>query len=327
MSVCKVDRLVLTLACFVLASCQKPSGSYEGIPTGFDFPADENRLEKSLFEDKVHELRRHAWLVFAGLTQPAEQKDPLFPRRNPRRFETWYLRQDTFAAAAQSRVPFLLSLQVPGELAGEKDGTQSLTRFKPQNNVLFNREAYERIRAARQPLYLASTLVGLCGEQANESVCRTGIQEIEDFPRESVVLKVFFGLAKRNDCTQVGSWDFQRAVPGDPSNTMQRWPRQVFVEIGPTFCDDQLATGGKVVPLSDIYSIPVPNGNETGRNGVLSTERLRDIDRAFPDARAGDYLVLLGMHVITREIKNWVWATFWWHDFPNRGPFSEDRPA
>ncbi len=40
----------------------------------------------------------------------------------------------------------------------------------------------------------------------------------------------------------------------------------------------------------------------------------------------GTVHILVGFHVATREIENWVWATFWWHDAPTQGPFAEGRP-
>ena len=32
-----------------------------------------------------------------------------------------------------------------------------------------------------------------------------------------------------------------------------------------------------------------------------------------------------GSHLTTKEIDDWVWATFWWHDRPDQGPFAADR--
>jgi hypothetical protein len=31
------------------------------------------------------------------------------------------------------------------------------------------------------------------------------------------------------------------------------------------------------------------------------------------EIREGDFLLLAGLHVITRELKDWIWATYWWH--------------
>ncbi|HWA21117.1 MAG TPA: hypothetical protein VG735_01830, partial [Caulobacterales bacterium] len=40
----------------------------------------------------------------------------------------------------------------------------------------------------------------------------------------------------------------------------------------------------------------------------------------------GDELALVGLNLMTREIDDWVWAAFWWHDRPDVGPFAADRP-
>ena len=62
----------------------------------------------------------------------------------------------------------------------------------------------------------------------------------------------------------------------------------------------------------------------------ITPEILKAIDKAqvdeFGDVQIGDYAVLVGMHVATREITDWVWATFWWHDKPDQGPYAQDRP-
>ncbi|HEX2673287.1 MAG TPA: hypothetical protein VHM25_20540, partial [Polyangiaceae bacterium] len=41
--------------------------------------------------------------------------------------------------------------------------------------------------------------------------------------------------------------------------------------------------------------------------------------------QVGDFLVFVGTHLTTKEIDDWVWATLWWHDKPNDGPFAADR--
>jgi hypothetical protein len=42
--------------------------------------------------------------------------------------------------------------------------------------------------------------------------------------------------------------------------------------------------------------------------------------------RAGDYLILVAGNLTTKEINDWEWAAFWWHDRPERGAFAADRP-
>jgi hypothetical protein len=40
----------------------------------------------------------------------------------------------------------------------------------------------------------------------------------------------------------------------------------------------------------------------------------------------GSYLVLLGLHVTTKEIEDWVWATFWWNNKGNSDWHANGRP-
>ena len=68
------------------------------------------------------------------------------------------------------------------------------------------------------------------------------------------------------------------------------------------------------------------------RSTVSTTSRSarrtwRRCGRSIPSAQAGDQLVLLAMHLTTREIPDWIWTTYWWHDRPDAGPFAADRPA
>ena len=40
---------------------------------------------------------------------------------------------------------------------------------------------------------------------------------------------------------------------------------------------------------------------------------------------ANDRLALVALHVTTRELSEWVWGTFWWHDRPDQGPYAPPR--
>ncbi len=358
------SRACAAVACMLLAALSAchpspPSGAYEPLPSSFKFPAPEGELEGLIQCRNNAQLRRHAWQVFAAINEPAGQTDPLFPKRQPRRWETWFLRRDAFAAAPPTaRVPFLLDLQVPGELRestaeqppsapkspptkhvisnpsgadGVQGGPMRNNLFATGNNVLFNQAAYDRIRSGTQPLYLQNTLDRLCGSRAGDTACNTGAQEIDAFPRGAIAIKAFFVSAPLGQCTAIGSWDFERPYADDtiskmpPSEATQL--RRVFVENGAGVCDSEKKSGHKVKPWSDVYWVPVPAADQKGRDAEIAAARLKGIQSDFPDAKAGDRLVLVGMHVATRELENWFWMTFWWHDRPGEGPFAADRPS
>ena len=55
------------------------------------------------------------------------------------------------------------------------------------------------------------------------------------------------------------------------------------------------------VPLSDFYNFKLTKDEADVMNQQLGT-----------NVKAGDYAILVAMHVSTREIDNWTWQTFWW---------------
>ena len=67
--------------------------NYEPVPPGFDFPADEATLLRFRDTQNVPEMRRHAWYVFAGLTQRAKNGEAVW--------ETWFPSPTTFSSGPQ----------------------------------------------------------------------------------------------------------------------------------------------------------------------------------------------------------------------------------
>src|SRR5258706_8965357 len=70
---------------------------YVPIPDGFDFPAAQAELLKARDEQNVTRMREHAWMVFAGMTQPAHPDNP----SSEAVWETWYRGDEVFATGAQ----------------------------------------------------------------------------------------------------------------------------------------------------------------------------------------------------------------------------------
>ena len=77
--------------------------------------------------------------------------------------------------------------------------------------------------------------------------------------------------------------------------------------------------GSFVIPIAKFYHFQI------SQNEIAA---VRAIDApGAKTAQIGDYTILLAMHCTTKEIPQWVWATFWWHDQPDAGPYGADRPA
>jgi hypothetical protein len=158
--------------------------------------------------------------------------------------------------------------------------------------VLFNPAAYSHIRS--QQLFARASLERInAGFAAGAPL---GERQIAPFPRDAMAMKLVWAVVHAQGLTPISVWD------GEGEGGPARWPRTILV-------------GPGAVPLDHFYHVAI---------GAADIETVRAID---PSAQVGDHAVLLAMHLTTKEIPDWIWATYWWHDRPDAGPFAADRPA
>lgn len=296
--------------------------TYQPIPPGFDFPADEAELLKLRDTGNVSGMRKHAWMVFAGLTQPTAGGEAVW--------ETWFSQNEVFASGPgpqglvprkpQRRFQNPDQFRSPSSTGGPNAQAvgASLLSF-----VLFNKDNMKHIRANK--FYLKNALTNI-NNGFNASHTPTEKREITPFPKEAVSLKIVWWLVKNNGLTPMPIWDGKPTQPDQMGNDYPTWAR--FVAVDPSrsqipdgeksdiFFEGNLKKNSHVVPLANFYSFQISQNEIAAVQSVLG-----------PDAQVGDYAAVVAMHVTTKEIPDWVWATFWWHDKPSDGPFSEDRPS
>jgi hypothetical protein len=260
-------------------------------------------------------MRRHAWYLFAGLTQTAKSGAAIW--------ETWYPEEDTLTVGPQpqgltggDRPPrqFEIPFQLRSQGAQPQAAGESLLSF-----VLFNQEAHDFIRSNQ--LNRKSKLTEL--NNAFPAGTPLAKREIAPFPRPAVALKTVWTLVKASQARTLPVWDgvFQQPDEGFPSGS---WPRAVVID--PSRTDVPMAETRQInwhgKPL-DAHVVPVSRFY----NFKISAAELPAVKALIPAAEEGDFAILLMMHVTTKEIPDWVWSTYWWHDRPDEGAFGADRPA
>jgi hypothetical protein len=289
----------------------------EPIPAGFDFPADEAALIQLRDDEDVTKMRLHAWMVYAGMTQPAPGGEAIW--------ETWHPSHLTFAPdgpgpltpqPARVFAPPRQHEGVPGPLApGE-----SLMSF-----VMFNQEAHDFIRTNK--FYKQPTLNSLLAALTPTTPIED--RKVEDFPAKAMSLKTTWWRINKSGITPMPIWDFDPANPDSAGNDFPTWKR--IVGIDPT---RQTVPAGetaqlrfpqstspqrtaKVYPLNKLYHFEVTAANVDSFTNFPANSR----------PVVGDFVALVGFHYTTKEIPDWVWATFWWHDAPDTGLYAADRPS
>lgn len=305
-----------------------PSG-YTGIPAGFDFPADRTTLEYYRATSNFSAQRQHAWRVFAGLTQAS-------PDNGLPIFDTWYSEDETFRAshAPQSLAPRPAAYHFRAEEfhAGLGAAAARGANPAPLSLVLYNRAAYQHIRA--NELYAAAQLQRLRANGAAD-ISVPGDRTIPDFPAAAVSVKTIWWPVAKDGTTALPVWDPALSPPHAQGNDYTSWARVVGVEPHrgkvPSSATRDLVFMGHAfaqvrrVGLADFYYLIVDRAMASSVMSTPKTARVARLVLGRP-LQPGDYLVLVAMHVSTKEIEDWVWATFWWHDRPDDGPFATGRP-
>ena len=148
---------------------------------------------------------------------------------------------------------------------------------------------------------------------ARRSALRTSAA-IPEFPRGAITLKALWYPVHQRGVTELPIWDGEPAQPDRDGNPGRSWSRHVTVD---PEGGDRTIDGVHHVPLDAFIHRTLVTNDE------VAAARTASRDRALV---AGDHVVVIAMHVSTKEIPDWVWATFWWHDQPDAGPYAAARP-
>lgn len=277
--------------------------AYTGIPPGFDFPADEAELEAIRASENVELQRKHVWNLWAGINQSTPNGGPVW--------ETWFPKADTFSQVEDDGLESAPNRKFPKfeQPVQLKDLRQTGLEAVGQSSfsfVLFNKEGHDHVRTNK--LYLRSTLDQLNADFPAST--EPADRDIADFKAEAVTLKVVWQLVKKDGITPLPIWDFDANPNSVNANPESTWKRAVGVDPSrETIPPDEVQNNRHIVPVSAFYHVKLTQQQAQSIGG----------------ASAGDFMVLVGMHVTTKEIDDWVWATFWWHDRPDSGPFAMGR--
>lgn len=307
-----------------------PPPGYFDIPAGFDFPADKRLLEQYRAQPNVAGQRIHAWNVFAGLTRPT-------PDGKFAVFETWFSEDETFAAGPTLRsrgatMP-LPRFSVPRQFGELRGGREVLAEpgSAVLSFVLYNFAGYNHVRTNR--LFQASVLDNLVRNGAFDVKIPQN-RTIPPFPPSAVVLKTVWWPVAKDRVSAMPIWDPETNPPLATGNNFPTWSRFIGVdatravpsgETGDVTYDGQIKRNAHIVDVNNFHMRVLEDRDvvdAVNNQSLLAAVAKKSFGR---DLAVGDIAVLAAIHVTTKEIDDWVWATFWWHDRPNEGPFAQNR--
>ncbi|MEA3064955.1 MAG: hypothetical protein QOJ27_1401, partial [Sphingomonadales bacterium] len=202
--------------------------------------------------------------------------------------------------------------------------------------VIYNPVAYNWIRSTGS--YLQSTL-------QQKMPAKGQIGTMGQMPPGSIVLKPMMWPVPSSGYSALPLWD--NATQDNDTyagfENQKIWPRAVAVSARPTrpsatdvtylYGGVTLATGGtapvtyrqaRIVTVDQFYHYqPDLASMEECDRALLDASAIYAYNRPF---RQGDYLVLIAMHIMTKEQPAWTFQSVFWSDRPDDGQQGKDKP-
>lgn len=297
--------------CTTLTTSDGPSAVRIPRQTGFSFPTDQEYLLQLNAKERSRQIRRHAWSIFAGIVAHSVPGDPC----STPVWDTWF---STLQKEPQSKgvMPRIINLYVPLETVAAfyGDGTR---RFpggagpsampRDQDAGLLATVVRALHNVGEQKLYNPAARDWIIDNQFQssralqdqmKSLTNKPVDQrtIPEFPRDSIIVKA--------------KW--QSITPRGPNNVWY-W----------TYDSSSDCRNGCFKKITVHKAASNERCNLPANIGVEI--RSTCFYTVNDDGEPGNSLILLGLHVMTKEIPDWTWTTFWWTPDARGSKFSADR--
>lgn len=311
--------------CFA-AACHLYSPRRNVAPTEpeFVFPTPRDVLVGYLSDERAVELTRlHAWKLWAMINKGTSERQPAWLSWRP-------------IERGPKRTPSALEVDGPVQLLGgtpirKPDRcTPNDTCFRLGTSVFYNDTLS---RWVSENKWNDRARLDELNREFDLHDAPTDAREISNAPRASIALKPIWVLVSSSQPLRLPVWNEAdyRACSEDPDwAPSYRWKDVVVLSSQDASPASLKAshTAERTVPFDSIFTVLVDDAIAYRVNTSFRLMGARDActDDSIPHARSGDHLALVGMHVATKELEDWVWATFWWHPDPEVGEYAAQRP-
>lgn len=289
---------ILGLLCFGLSQCnqQPPEDEPKDKEVNtFQFPTDSVTIDQWISSNQEDSLYHHTWQIWNMINQKTsivQEGDTL------RDWMTW-LSPQQIRDGSKPKTKRMITLEKPRQFHGK-----SITEMDPSFNVSvqYNHDAADFAKAND---YFSATKL--------KSLLSSGTGTIKDFPNASITIKpAYYVIEKDAEYARLPIWKGPPTTPGPfPTNA---WNSYVYIDLTNN-------SSGKNVTCDSTESSGSGKCNYNLDDFIYYRLTAEEAAASGGNAQEGDYAVLLGMHLTTKETKRWTWQTYFWTATPENPPF------
>ncbi|MFA7553911.1 MAG: hypothetical protein WCY88_06650 [Spongiibacteraceae bacterium] len=247
--------------------------------------------------------RAYAWQQLRDITQLDSKGMPVFTH--------WISELQTFSTNPEN----LSAPAFPGAPAttdGDRNPSGHGRHGGPLINFMhFNPAAWQHIRSHR--LYDEKRLDALA-QSANKRAIA-----IPAFPQAAKVLMTAWWPVRKEGGSPMPVWEPDGAHRHTGSNSYLNWQRVIAIKTAAEQHFDRVSFAGRVTQnpdaaeLTSLFYLPVDSGLANRIMADPGFAQATHIAIGRP-LQSGDYLALVGVHLMSKALPRGIWSTFWWQD-------------
>jgi hypothetical protein len=284
--------------------------TYTPMPEWFEFRKSAE-IQRWIDQNDTKAMIEHAWELWGGLTSLTSQE--IDGKKYPV-FETWVDEFTVFPPAKDLRAPIAdaTAKAHPFTRARQLDRAGRARRaaatagaappVPPVSPLVVTVKYTKEIDdAVQQNHYTSTAVMNELNQSWDKSRPPTPLRDrtVKPFPDQSIMIKPTYQVVSGTAATLLSYWTgpADSTTPQTPSSST--WTNKMLVL--PPGVQPIKVQGVPVVPIDQFYHFEL-NQQEADFINALNQGTVH----------AGDYAILVAMHVSSREIDNWTWQTFWW---------------
>ncbi|TYP96440.1 hypothetical protein C7447_1076 [Tenacibaculum adriaticum] len=304
-----IKLLTLVFSFLIVVSCNEENkkevySKKETLVENYQYPSDSTTINKWIANNNFNAMYKHSWYIWKHLTTPVAN--------GKLRYQTWSSPAQILEKMNHPEKNMVsgIKFKKPNQFSHAKIKQTDFDDTDIVEIVAYN-EAAEKYAVDNKIFYISTLKKFQKGEYS----------QVPEFPDEAITIKPVYKVLTQDKLSTDGIYTMAAWHGPEYKNSgypEKEWKSCIHVNTKENKsnpngrldynCNDK--NEDNTYFLNDFIHFKI---DQTLADSYNSENTIKNDNQK---AQAGDIALLVGMHVGTKEIKRWVWQTFWWSPMP-----------